>query len=101
MNITQKSNLLNIPNEIFKINERKVVLSDLDIVNHVNNTKYLEWCLDSLPFTSVLNQQINALEMNFLRELNWNDSIEIHSNASQDFFSVTKGGKICFALALD
>jgi acyl-ACP thioesterase len=26
--------------------EKVVYLSDLDIVNHVNNVKYLEWCLD-------------------------------------------------------
>jgi acyl-ACP thioesterase len=92
---------INIHNEIHKITDRRIVLSDLDIVNHVNNTKYLEWCLDSLSPETILNQQIKALEMNFLRELNWNDKIEIHCNESQNFFSVTKEGKICFALTLE
>ena len=34
-----------------------VVLSDLDIVNHVNNVKYLEWCLDFVPTGLILNQK--------------------------------------------
>jgi acyl-ACP thioesterase len=32
-----------------------VVLSDLDIVNHVNNVKYLEWCLDFVSSELILN----------------------------------------------
>jgi acyl-ACP thioesterase len=35
-----------VEDSVEKINEKEVVLSDLDIVNHVNNVKYLEWCLD-------------------------------------------------------
>ena len=92
---------IHIHNQIHKINEKKVVLSDLDIVNHVNNTKYLEWCLDNLSLQSVLSQQIKALEMNFLRELNWGDIIEIHSNESQNFYSITKDTKVCFVLVLE
>jgi acyl-ACP thioesterase len=32
------------------------ILSDLDIVNHVNNVKYLEWCLDMVDENIILNQ---------------------------------------------
>lgn len=92
---------INILQDTNKITDRTVVLSDLDIVNHVNNTKYLEWCLDVLPLKSVLKQEVKALEMNFLRELNWNDTVEIHSDESKTFFSVTKEGKVCFALVLE
>lgn len=92
---------INILQDTNKIADKTVVLSDLDIVNHVNNTKYLEWCLDVLPPKSVLKQQVKTLEMNFLRELNWNDAVEIHSDESKTFFSVTKDSKTCFALQLE
>jgi acyl-ACP thioesterase len=36
--------------------EKVVYLSDLDIVNHVNNVKYLEWCLDHVDEKSILNE---------------------------------------------
>lgn len=99
---TEKSfSRINLLQETAKIYERNVVLSDLDIVNHVNNTKYLEWCLDTLQPKSVLKQEIKALEMNFLRELNLNDTVELHTNEDNDFFTVSKLGKVCFALVIE
>lgn len=92
---------INILQETEKIAERNVVLSDLDIVNHVNNTKYLEWCLDALHPKAVLKQHVKSLEMNFLRELNWNDVVEIHADEQKQFFSVMKDEKVCFALMLE
>lgn len=83
--------------------ERKVVLSDLDIVNHVNNVKYLEWCLDVADNGLILNKKIASLEMNFLKELSLGDVVEIHESQreNQTVFSITKEGKSVFALALN
>ncbi|MGH2666686.1 acyl-[acyl-carrier-protein] thioesterase [Flavobacterium sp.] len=94
---------INILKETEKVTERVVVLSDLDIVNHVNNVKYLEWCLDTLDPKLILKQQIKSFEMNFLRELNLNDNVEINHSKEQhqNYYSVTKSGKVCFALILD
>jgi medium-chain acyl-[acyl-carrier-protein] hydrolase len=83
--------------------EKFVSLSDLDIVNHVNNVKYLEWCLDHLETDLVLHQRIESFEMNFLRELSLNDKVVIHENFSEDsiIFSITKENKNCYALQLN
>lgn len=97
---SQSFSRINVLQETDKIAERTVVLSDLDIVNHVNNTKYLEWCLDTLDPKMILKQEIKNLEMNFLRELNWKDQVELHSDG-KGFFTVTKDEKVCFALVLE
>lgn len=97
---SQSFSRINVLQETNKIAERTVVLSDLDIVNHVNNTKYLEWCLDTLNPKTILKREIKNLEMNFLRELNWNDKVELHSD-DKGFFTVTKDEKVCFALVLE
>jgi medium-chain acyl-[acyl-carrier-protein] hydrolase len=34
--------------------EKTISLSDLDIVNHVNNVKYLEWCIDLIDVNLIL-----------------------------------------------
>jgi acyl-ACP thioesterase len=83
--------------------EKQVRLSDLDIVNHVNNVKYLEWCLDLADETKILNQEIESFEMNFMKELSLNDSIDIHKNNDPNttIFSITKEYKTCFALQLN
>lgn len=83
--------------------ERKVVLSDLDIVNHANNVKYLEWCLDAMDANSILKMELKSLEMNFMRELNLGDDVQVNVIASRkpEFFSIAKDGKVCFAMELD
>jgi len=94
---------INVLKETVAVSERKVVLSDLDIVNHVNNTKYLEWCLDTLDVKLVLRKEIVALEMNFLRELNLEDEVQIRNDSVEKpgYFSVVKNNKVVFALVLE
>jgi acyl-ACP thioesterase len=97
---TEKSVLrinLDVPFE--KITNYKVQLSDLDIVNHANNVKYLEWCLNTMDRKFVIKQRIKGFEMNFLKELNWNDEVIISKN--ENTFTITKEDKICFALEIN
>ena len=67
-------------NETEMVFEKTVVLSDLDIVNHVNNVKYLEWCMDFLDEKLILNKKLESFEMNFLKELSLRDKVIIHEN---------------------
>lgn len=76
----------------------QVQLSDLDIVNHANNVKYLEWCLNQIDAKIIFKQQIKSLEMNFMKELNLFDTIEIVSNDSN--FAILKEEKPCYALEI-
>jgi len=95
---------INILKETQELAKRKVVLSDLDIVNHVNNVKYLEWCFDSVDSEFILKKQVQNLEMNFLRELNLGDDVEVNVLGDLQkpaYFSVTKNEKVCFAMAID
>ena len=94
---------INLTHEKEAIFERTVFLSDLDIVNHANNVKYLEWCLDLVDEKKVLNQQIKSFEMNFLKELSLKDSVLIHEciNETNSVFSITKEEKTSFALQLN
>ena len=99
-NATEKSfSKINIQNKFEIISNRKVVLSDLDIVNHVNNVKYLEWCLDFIDFDVIINSRINTLEMNFLKELSLCDAVEIGKN--ENTFIISKENKTCYALEIE
>ena len=92
---------LNLQTRFLK--NKTVLLSDLDIVNHANNVKYLEWCLDLVDEKLILKQGIKSFEMNFLKELSLKDKVVIHENSADEttIFSITKEEKTSFALQLN
>lgn len=82
---------------------RKVVLSDLDIVFHANNVKYLEWCLDAVDHKPILRQQLKSFDMNYMRELMLGDEVQLYTGSEENttYFTVAKDDKPCFALELN
>jgi len=94
---------IDLQKETKLVNERKVVLSDLDIVNHVNNVKYLEWCLDLVDHEAIIKQKLKSFDMNFMKELMLGDTVSIEeiSNNKKSNYSILKDGKACFGLELD
>lgn len=90
-------------NNMQEIVQKKILLSDLDIVNHANNVKYLEWCMDCIDYKSIINKKMASFDMNFLRELQWNDTVSIlkKDTTAESIFSVTKENKPCFLLKLN
>ena len=101
---TEKSfSKVNLDFEKEIVNEKTVVLSDLDIVNHVNNVKYLEWCLDLVDEDYILNQKIDSIEMNFMKELSLKEAVSIYkmNTEKQITFGISKADKNYFALELN
>lgn len=84
------------------IASKVVVLSDLDVVNHVNNVKYMEWCLDLEDPEKLLNQDVSTLDINFIRELNLDDIAAIYKTNNYPFttYTITKEQKSAYALQI-
>lgn len=84
-----------------KIAEHQIKLSDLDIVNHANNVKYMEWCFDAMNPKEVLDGSIKSLEMNFLKELKFGEVVDINKSEKKDgytTFNIEKDGRIHFLM---
>jgi acyl-ACP thioesterase len=83
--------------------EKRILLSDLDIVNHANSVKYLEWCLDYVEPKLLLNQQLQSFEMNYLKEVSLNEVVTIEKSRLNNplTFTVSSEAKTCFALQLN
>jgi medium-chain acyl-[acyl-carrier-protein] hydrolase len=65
--------------------------------------KYLEWCLDVVDESIMLNKSIASLDMNFLKELSLGEVVEIHESNTESLtvFSITKERQSVFALAVN
>jgi acyl-ACP thioesterase len=85
------------------VTEKTILLSDLDIVNHANSVKYLEWCMDCVEPKLLLNQEVESFEMNYLKEVSLEDTIIIEkSNLEKPMvFTVNANNKTSFALQLN
>jgi len=85
------------------IAEKKVVISDIDIVNHANSVKYLEWCLDYENIELLLSQQLTGFEMNYLKEVSLGSVLIIEKNSMphESLFTVSNSEKVNFALKLN
>ena len=86
-----------------EIGVRKVVLSDLDIVNHVNNVKYMEWCFDFENYKRLLKQELKAVDINFMQEFNLGEEALIKESKSDksSIYSIEKENKNAYALKIE
>ena len=73
----EKLDKIPAPEQMVELANRQVQFSDLDIVGHVNNVKYMEWCIDTLMADGSVNKEIRELEINFMHEALLGDTISI------------------------
>ncbi len=98
-----ENSILNIDFEPTEVIQYKVQFSDLDIVKHANNTKYLDWCLNTIDPEIIFKHRIKAIDMNFLKELSLHDKIEIQKLETKNLiqFKVVNQEKVNFVCRLE
>jgi acyl-ACP thioesterase len=84
---------ITIPGDTHLLDQHAVVFSDLDIVGHVNNVRYMEWCIDAATTIENADREICEFEINFNQEALLGDRINIagiESGAGETFFHATR-----------
>jgi len=71
---------IELPEETRPLYSHDVAYSDLDIIGHVNNVKYIEWCIDSVTTRSDPEQEIREFEINYNQEALLGNEIEIRGH---------------------
>lgn len=59
------------------ITEKNIGYTDIDVNQHVNNVKYIEFVLDSFTQDQYMGKKISAMQINFLSESKYGDRIQI------------------------
>lgn len=82
---------ITLPGESSFLKQHQVAFSDLDIVGHVNNVRYMEWCIDAATTVTNAEQDIREFEINFNHEALLGDHISIavceHSGGESYFLA--------------
>ncbi len=73
-----KPGQIEVPGSFESVRDIKVVYSEIDVYNHVNNTRYIQWCIDSLEEYHAGTFQINEFEIRFVSEAHLNDELRIY-----------------------
>lgn len=64
--------------------EKKITFSDLDLNDHVNNVKYVEWILDSYELDYLKQYSIDTIELNYIAEAKYGEIIYTSSDKIDD-----------------
>jgi len=65
----------------------RIRFSDIDINNHVNNVKYVEWALEALPIDLLREKDIELIRINYKKEILFGDMIKSQAQI------ITENGK--------
>lgn len=92
---------INLPEHLKSCDVREVKYSDLDVVGHVNNVKFIEWCIDAIPPDITMHFNISDIEINFISEAKPGEKVEIFcSDLSENTLYImgrkTESEKECF-----
>lgn len=75
---------IRLPQQTELLREYRVAFSDIDAMGHVNNIKYTQWILDSIPYETALGITRGEIEVNFLAELHQGDRVRIEQGETSE-----------------
>lgn len=78
-----------IPTDLeYKLLKNGIVeYSDLDMVQHVNNAKYIEWIINSIHSNSLNFPTVREIDMVFQKEMLWETKYEIYINQDNESYN--------------
>lgn len=79
-----KAARVRVPETTELLRKYRVAFSDIDAMGHVNNIKYTQWILDSIPYEMALGITSGEVEVNFLAELHQGDRVFIEQGETAD-----------------
>lgn len=91
-----------IPSPTSFIESRKVRYSDIDLNGHLNNTKYIEYILDSKTTEFYKHNKIKHILISYEKELLDGETIELYSNNSNPEYMVgTANNNVIFEINIE
>jgi len=83
--------------------EHTVSYSDIDIIGHTNNVRYVVWAMDCLPLEVAQKQFVKDLYINFNKETTAGETVQLFRAQDGDTWYVEGrvDGKSCFVVKME
>ena len=65
------------PEGMEEVAEHRVVYSDVDIIGHANNARYIVWAMDCLDYDWVSGCRVRSIRINFNKEVLPGETVEL------------------------
>jgi medium-chain acyl-[acyl-carrier-protein] hydrolase len=62
----------------------KASVGDIDSNDHVNNVRYIDWALESLPKEFVTSHKVSGVKVSYIKELNLDDEAVVFSEIKSE-----------------
>lgn len=59
-------------------NKIEIEYSHIDVNRHLNNVRYIEWCLDTIDIDSIAELRITDITMNYFKESCYKEILSVH-----------------------
>ncbi len=95
----------NIPAE--EIGCHKAAYSDIDVLGHTNNARYVVWAMDSIDYAEVAASPVKSVSINFIRETRPGEAVRIFRSVEESdvhrtyFIEGIVEDKPCFCARID
>jgi medium-chain acyl-[acyl-carrier-protein] hydrolase len=84
---------------------KKILYNEIDVNNHVNNTRYLDWVMDCFDSVHFQTHDLKSFSLEFLGEMRWGDEVELMSGEEGTSYHLQavnlQTGKIAFKADVD
>lgn len=84
---------------------KKILYNEIDVNNHVNNTRYLDWVMDCFDSNFYLAHELKSFSLEFLSEMHWGDEVELMSGEEGSSIHIQavnlQSGKVAFKADLE
>ena len=80
----------------------EVAYSDIDLIGHTNNVRYVVWAMDCLPYEDAV-KPMKDLYINFNKETTHGETVQLYRLRTLDAWYVEgrSGGKSCFVVKME
>lgn len=85
---------LSAPNKIDYEKIFNVRYSDIDTNNHVNNSKYIAWAIETVPVDIILNSELKNLSVVYEKETTYGDTVNVLTESVNNVDKIIYNHKI-------